>query len=169
MDVVSLLVAIGALFVAGLAYRHSVNAAKSEAADRREELDLIREQIEDERRRHEEQIALEHERRRDERRAELVAVQGSISGGADADLHTIHLTNGGRSTARDIYLVVVGEVGESLVNHRTRDLPPDTTTDTRIAIPRHVGRGQRDLVLRASWRDGAGEHDEALTNLRSVR
>ena len=151
------MISIAAVVIAGGALAHSMWSSRREARDRRE-------QFEDERRRHEEQLGVERERRLDERSADLSAVQGSISGGQDADLHTIHLTNGGRSTARDIHLHVAGEDGATLVDHRTRDLPPNTSTETKIAVPR-----RRGLVLRARWRDGAGERDEQLIELRALR
>lgn len=157
--------------IALAALAHSIITSRHERRDRRRELDLLEQQIADERQRHEEQLALERERRDQERQAELVARQSTISGGDSVDQHQIHLTNGGRATARAIRVRVVGEVGEDLTSEfPVHDLAPDTSTSGMwIGIPAASGRGQRRIFLQARWQDAAGDHDEQLLELRPLR
>jgi hypothetical protein len=158
-----------AALVALAALVHSVYTARSERRDRKASLTLLREQLDDERRRHEEQVQLERERRLDERRADLVARQGTIHGGSPEDDHEIKLVNGGRSVAREIRLRVVNQDGgQQTREYLVHDLAPDADATLRMMIPVEVGRAQSPMFLQARWSDGGGAHDERLIELKRL-
>ncbi len=188
----SVVVALLSLVAAVWQGRVNATSIRREQADREEQLDLLRRQVDreesarleelgllrrqverEERARKEElellrrQVEALAEQRRERRRASLTASPGPRGGTGrpeDVEYHFV-IHNTGAVTARRVSVWLANASGERLSRPASTTvpvLPGGPGVGVRVELPRAVGVGDVDLRLFASWEDDDGAHETPL-------
>lgn len=147
----SLIVAVLALAIAGLGYRHSVRSAAREQVLRQDEIALVRRQFEEE--------SGERERRQ---RAHAVGVRTSAAGSTRGVEYTFMVTSGGPAIAREIRARLDRTDGAPLTGWETvsASLITGSGVSVKLEAPRReIYDGPLTLVL--AWQDDAGPQKSA--------
>jgi hypothetical protein len=151
-------VGIGSGVIALGALAHSIVSARAERRDRQAQIELLREQREDER------------RERDERRrANLHAEQGPSGGGERSDAYEMRVTNAGPNTAREVEGQARNNVGDVVARSPATPsvLMAGGNGTVRLDIHRALSRagGLRFWLV---WRDGGGEGEQDCCAIEPV-
>jgi hypothetical protein len=168
VELAAILIAFGSLVVAALSLLHtyrsragSSRAIEQETNDRREQLELLRQQVEAEAadRREElellrQQVDVESAARRDERRAYVVAAQVGSSGGPH-DVYEFLVANAGWFPARGVVAIIEDEAGEVVGEGQTLFLGVGKEAVVRIEV-RTGARDPRNSYLTLKWTDATG-------------
>lgn len=143
-------VGIGSGAIALGALAHSVVSARAERRDRQAQIELLREQREDERRDREEQ-----------RRANLHAEQGPSGGGERSDAYEMRVTNAGPGTARELEGQARNDAGEVVARSAATPsvLMVGGNGTVRLDIQRALSRAG-GLRFWLAWRDSGGKHEQ---------
>jgi hypothetical protein len=155
-------IALAALIVAILVAIRGERSLRVERKDRKkedsrrdEELDLLRSQV-----------VGEAAHRLSERQADLICRQGGRSSvGEGVDAYDVLIVNGGRATAHDLQAWIATENGQPITGRQhLGGLLPDTESPWfQLKISQQNGHDPAEpLFIRASWTDGAGEHEAAI-------
>lgn len=154
MDAAALIISIVSVTIALSSLGYSVFAIRREQADRREELDLLRHQVEG-----------DAEDRRAQRRAEVAAVRGGISWGDPFTEHEFHLVNAGPANARAVRYWAARQGHRVIAESGFPVLLPGESHTIRLQVPRQMQQGPLALVV--AWEDGEGEHEDELAEIRT--
>jgi hypothetical protein len=155
-------IALGAVAIAGASFavtwlerRDRKNAVGEEREIRKEELRLLRAQVESD------LASREHERR-----AELSATTGRVDGGNPRfDVHYFEVTNAGPAAAHDLIFQAVDEEGDVHTGAPLNVLLADQSKEIVREVPIGPSRAG-GLKLRAMWHDGTGRYERDLVLIK---
>jgi hypothetical protein len=131
-------------------------AVKQERDDRRDELRLLRQQVEAE--------LLD---RQAQKRAELTATTAGIEGGMNGgrvDRHHFQVMNLGPAVARELRFAAIGDAG-TVASATVNVLLAERGEDVGLDIPMDPSRAG-GLRLHAWWRDDSGEREADLVEVK---
>lgn len=154
-------ISVLSVFVAVLLPRHERgehrNDIEVEHSNRREEIALLRRQVEQQ----SEQAKRQEERYEDEDKASLTVSQGSKSGGVSMDAYAFTVTNAGPAVARHVRVELRDASGSAIGSERLRPtgvLTVGTTGEIVVNIPRGLRGHPIDVFV--SWADFAVYENE---------
>jgi hypothetical protein len=175
MELAAILIAFGSLAVAALSLLHTYRSAKGNAQairdetdDRREQLQLLRGQVEAEATDRREQLGLLREQveaeaaaRRDERRAYVVASQFASSGAGPyefgvPDTYEFRVANAGWFPAREVVAVIENEAGEVVGEGRALHLGVSDQATIRVEVEAGALDRPKVSYLTLNWTDATG-------------
>lgn len=156
VSVVAALIAAGSLAVSFWQGRTAARAVENEEADRKEQLGLLREQLEAER-----------EERRALGQARINVTRGGVSGAERWWEIELLLANVGRAPARRVMVWMVDAEGGQYSQEVSAGSPLFPGEDPR-GVTVQVGRGVPVLYPMVRWQDDDGEHERRSETAISV-
>ena len=154
----AVVVSVAGVVFTGFERRDRKRAVEAEQADRREELDLLRREIE-----------ITETSHRQQATANVTARQGPSSGGEQRDGYQFRVLNAGPAIARRVQIWAANQLGDrvSQIIDVAPVMPVTHDTATILEIDRVLSRaGNLRVVL--AWDDSAGHHEETVDPIEPV-
>ena len=132
-----------------------------EEANRREEIGLLRQQVE-----------TAQEEREERKTASMVAFRTQTSGGASYDTYTFVLSNIGQAAAQRV-TALIRDVDGNHLSQPTRlaapALKPGEDAEIAVEVPTRAVEHSRGAFLHVAWEDDRGLQAHDLLGLKPIR